>query len=695
MTTEISKPGNGLWGLLTKPLHLRFPSLFTPLWTESPFEVRRRDSRLMFLAPIGALMGLIGGLMGATGPGVPAIVFVPVATLAGVAVMYLAAHIETFLRIQGGADLGNRALLAEISIDMFGGGVVATMVATLAGGDIAAGAAVGASMVGIFGWMRRIFWGSWIDDTIRLLAGDGRPADGPDYSTEHGLIGEGRFSDAVESFRAKSRERQGHAGPLVEAARLMRDRGQYESAMDLFVEALNDPTLDGRRASAFARQIWELADGPLSQPDLAIPHLESVVERFDETPEVEWIWKELTIGMSSDALVDDFGASSSRVPAVRAVEKILSEAFVASASDIHLEDYPEGLRVRYRIDGMLQDAEAPPSRIRAAVLARVRVMGGLNPSEHPTPRDARIRVPFAGRDVDIRMSTVPTLHGESIALRILDTEGGLLTLTDLGLPRQDIESLMRIARRPNGMILTTGPGGSGKSTTLHAVIRELSTGREKIFTVEDPVEYTLEGVCQVSVNPRAGMTFASSLRSLVRQDPDVLLIGEIRDQETAEIAMHASLTGHLVLSTLHTTDATSSLHRLVEMGVEDYMVVHTLEASIAQRLVRRVCAHCAEETELDAHTIAAFGNIEDTPTRAMVGAGCDRCRNTGYSGRIGLFEMLWMNQDMRNGFLDRVSREELREIATANGTRTLRSDGIDKIRQGITTPLEVLRVTTA
>lgn len=230
MKNEVPKHGKGLLGLMTKPLKLRLPSLFTPLWPESSFEARRRESRLMFLAPIGALMGVIGGLLGSAGPGAPAIVFAPVATLAGVAVMYLAAHIETFLRIQGGADLGNRALVAEISMDMFGGGMVAIMVATLTGGDLAAGAVVGASMVGIVGWTRRIFLGRWIDDTIRLLAGDGRPADGPDYSTEYGLVGEGRFSDAVESFREKSRERHGHAGPLVEAARLMRDRGQYETS---------------------------------------------------------------------------------------------------------------------------------------------------------------------------------------------------------------------------------------------------------------------------------------------------------------------------------------------------------------------------------------------------------------------------------------------------------------------------------
>jgi type II secretory ATPase GspE/PulE/Tfp pilus assembly ATPase PilB-like protein len=683
-----------LWGFLTKPIRIRFPSLFDPLWKESAFEKRRRESRLMFLGPIGAAGGLVGGMLSAGTMGVPPVLYLPFTAMAGFATMFLATNLETFLRIRGSAEMGPKAMAAEITIDLLGGGLLAGLVATMTGGNIALVASVGASMLAVAAAVRRVLLGAWIDDTVRLLTGDARATEAPDYSRELALIGDGRIDEAVQLFEERSRERDGHPGPLVEAAQILRDRGAYRRSVALYAQALDAPKLDGRRASAFARQIWEICHRHLDEPDEAIPYLEKLVERFPEDTEVEWAWRELTVGMSVSHADEVLGAHSSRVPAVRAVEKILSEAFVASASDIHLEDYPEGLRVRYRIDGILQDAPAPPRRIRSAILARVRVMGGLNPGEHPVPRDARIRVPFAGRDVDIRVSTVPTMHGESIALRILDTERGRLTLTDLGLEESQIRRLFDVASRPNGMILTTGPGGSGKSTTLHAIIREISTGREKIFTVEDPVEYTLEGVCQVSVNERAGLTFARALRSLVRQDPDVLLVGEIRDQETAEIAMHASLTGHLVLSTLHTTDALSSLHRLEEIGVEPYMAVHTLEASIAQRLVRRVCTHCATEVALNDDDIEALGVNGAAPTHAMIGEGCDRCRQTGYSGRIGIFELLWMNEDLRHAFLHRASRREMREIAEANGTMTLRRNGVEKIRQGITTPLEVLRVTT-
>ena len=261
------------------------------------------------------------------------------------------------------------------------------------------------------------------------------------------------------------------------------------------------------------------------------------------------------------------------------------------------------------------------------------------------------------------------------------------------LGQEDYRRLLNVVERPNGMVLATGPGGSGKSTTLHAVVVRISTGKEKIFTVEDPVEFGLEGVCQVSVNHKAGLTFASLLRSLIRQDPDVLLIGEIRDTETAEIATHASLTGHLVLSTLHTTDAISALHRLVDIGVPDYMVVHTLEAAMAQTLVRRVCTHFAEEVDLAEGQAVALGSPAEELTHALAGRGCERCRGTGYKGRIGLFELMLVNEPLRQAFLTRRPRAELTQIALDNGMHTLRADGIDKIRSGITTPQEVLRVT--
>jgi type II secretory ATPase GspE/PulE/Tfp pilus assembly ATPase PilB-like protein len=291
------------------------------------------------------------------------------------------------------------------------------------------------------------------------------------------------------------------------------------------------------------------------------------------------------------------------------------------------------------------------------------------------------------------VSTVPTLHGESIALRILDSYSGRMTLEDLGLMPDDLARLVEVTDRPNGMVLTTGPGGSGKSTTLHAAVRRLSTGREKIFTVEDPVEFGMDGVCQVSVNHKAGLTFAQTLRSLVRQDPDVLLVGEIRDRETAEIATHAALTGHLVLSTLHTIDAVSALHRLVDIGVQDYLVVHTLEGVMAQRLVRRVCENCAVEQPVAEEFIAALGPVANDLVNAMEGEGCERCRGTGYKGRIGLYELMRVTEPLRQAFLQRADKSELEDIARAAGMKTLREDGIRKIKNGITTPDEVIRAT--
>ena len=295
----------------------------------------------------------------------------------------------------------------------------------------------------------------------------------------------------------------------------------------------------------------------------------------------------------------------------------------------------------------------------------------------------------------VRVSTVPPLHGESLALRVLDAEQGRMGLEELGLLENDLTRLIEVSDRPNGMILATGPGGSGKSTTLHALLRRISTGREKVFTIEDPVEYSIDGVCQVSVNHKSGLTFARILRSLVRQDPDVLLVGEIRDTETAEMATHAALTGHLVLTTLHTIDAVSALHRLVDIGVADYLVVHTLEAIMAQRLVRRICPHCTEEREVPREEALALGESAKGLTSASLGAGCDRYRGTGYKGRIGIYELLLVKEDLRQAFLERKDQSELVRIARDSGMSTLREDGIHKIRDGITTPAEVLRATKA
>ncbi|HIF23513.1 MAG TPA: hypothetical protein EYQ27_16790 [Gemmatimonadetes bacterium] len=673
---------------------LRFPALFKPLWEESTYEIHRRRSRMFLLGPIGAIVGFLFGALAYEQFQIPVVFFAPLATLAGFGTMYLVTQLETLIRLRAGGGRGRR--FAEIGIDALGGGLLGGAIAPFVGASAAPLVTAGAAIVPIAGVIRRIFVGEWIDDAVRLLSGDvSSGADAMDFSRQHELLAQGDLEAALDLFEEEAVDRGGNPAPLVEAAQILRNRGRYKRSVEFYQKAMDAPNLSHQRASIFAKQIWEICRRNLSNPEGAIPALELLVERYPESPEVEWAWKELTVGMvvSQSSEQDRLGAHGAHVPAVKAVERILSEAFVSHASDIHLEDYADGLRVRYRIDGVLQDAEAPPSRIRAAILARVRVMAGLNPAENPTPQDARIRVPFAGRDIDLRVSTVPTLHGESVALRVLDSDTGHLGLEDLGLQGKYLTRLLKIVERPNGMVLATGPGGSGKSTTLHAIIQRISTGREKIFTIEDPVEFAIRGVCQVSVNRKAGLTFASLLRSLVRQDPDVLLVGEIRDTETAEMATHAALTGHLVLSTLHTIDAVSAMHRLVDIGVPDYLVVHTLEGVLAQRLVRRVCTNCETERDVTEKEMLALGSGSEVIKTVRAGEGCERCRDTGYKGRIGIFECMIMNEDLRQAFLGREGRGVLDAIARESGMWTLREDGIERVLQGVTTPEEVVAAT--
>jgi general secretion pathway protein E len=400
--------------------------------------------------------------------------------------------------------------------------------------------------------------------------------------------------------------------------------------------------------------------------------------------------------VSTRVIPHDIAADASLesdTPAMRATNSLLREALLARASDIHLEDGLTGLRLRYRVDGILRDRDPLPPELRAAVLARLRVMGGLNLTEHRLPQDGRMRVHFQGTAIDMRISTVPLLNGESLVVRLLDPTRSIIEIEDLGFSPRAFQTVLDVMAKPNGMILTTGPGGSGKSTTLHAIARRLSTGREKILTVEDPVEAEVDNMCQVQVNERAGLTFPVILRSLVRQDPDVLLVGEIRDEETADIATHTALTGHLVLSTLHTTDAVSALPRMLNLGVPDYLVTTTIEAVIGQRLVRKVCEQCAQEVDYGEGELGALGPAAQTLTSGKRGEGCEACDHTGYQGRIGLYEVLRLTDPLREAFMRRVGIRELRTVAAEEGMRALREDGVGKIRAGVTTPDEVLRVT--
>jgi general secretion pathway protein E len=398
-------------------------------------------------------------------------------------------------------------------------------------------------------------------------------------------------------------------------------------------------------------------------------------------------------GRRGDGALDDLVALAGEAPVVRLVNLLLLEALDARASDIHLEAYANELRVRYRIDGVLLDAPSPPKTLAPAVISRLKIMADLDIAERRVPQDGRIRLTLRNRQVDVRVSTVPILHGESVVLRLLDKERGRIGLEDLGMAADTLRAFADAVARPHGIVLATGPTGSGKTTTLYAAVDRIRTGREKILTVEDPVEYELPGVAQMPVHEKVGVTFASALRALLRQDPDVLLVGEIRDEETAEIATHAALTGHLVLSTLHTNDAAGALTRLLDLGVAPYLVGSTVEVVLAQRLVRVICHECREAVEPDAPTRALLGDGHATVLRAFRGAGCDRCRGTGYRGRTGIYELLVMDDDTRAALQAGAGR--VRQLAMERGMRTLRDDGLRLVREGVTTLDDVLRVTRA
>jgi general secretion pathway protein E len=397
---------------------------------------------------------------------------------------------------------------------------------------------------------------------------------------------------------------------------------------------------------------------------------------------------------ASDARIplDDLVTLANEAPVVRLVNLLLLEALDARASDVHLEVYSGSLRVRYRIDGVLQDMPAPPTHLAPAIVSRIKIMAELDIAERRVPQDGRIQLRLQSRRVDVRVSTLPTLYGESVVLRLLDREQGRIALEDLGMADDTFAALSDVIARPHGIVLATGPTGSGKTTTLYGAVGHIRTGSEKILAVEDPVEYELPGVPQVPVNEKVGVTFATALRALLRQDPDILLVGEIRDEETAEIATHAALTGHLVLSTLHTNDAPAALTRLVDLGVAPYLVASTVEAVLAQRLVRVLCDHCKHPVPAPAGWHEAFHDDADPPAHVWLGRGCEHCRGTGYRGRTGIYELLVLDDAIRDEVLRHHGTDHLRRHARAAGMRSLREDGVRLVRQGVTTPDEVLRV---
>lgn len=389
--------------------------------------------------------------------------------------------------------------------------------------------------------------------------------------------------------------------------------------------------------------------------------------------------------------LDDLRALASREPVVQVVNAMLAEAVRTGASDVHVESIADGLRIRLRMDGVLHDAQRLDRSFQAAVLSRLKVLAGLDIAERRMPQDGRTRVRVGEREVDLRVSTLPALHGESIVLRLLDGAGpGAKSLGELGLAPDTRAALSRMLARSSGLVLVTGPTGSGKTTTLYAALGERSTADVKTVTVEDPVEYRLDGVVQLPVNPKSGFGFPTALRAILRHDPDVILVGEMRDAETAEIAVQAALTGHLVLSTLHTTDATGALARLVEMGVPPYLLAATLHGVLAQRLVRTVCPRCANSRAPTAEERALLS--DDAPALVRDAVGCMACGGTGYRGRAAIAELMLLDERIRAAFTAGTSIDALRADARARGTRSLRDDGWRLVREGRTTVAEVLRV---
>jgi type IV pilus assembly protein PilB len=433
----------------------------------------------------------------------------------------------------------------------------------------------------------------------------------------------------------------------------------------------------------------------------------AISEYYGQSDSLQTAMDSLNLEMSDEDLLDfvqdegddvdisELKQAVEEAPVVKLVNLILSEAIIKGASDIHLEPYEKSFRVRYRIDGVLYDIMKPPPKLRAALSSRIKIMSQLDIAERRLPQDGRIKLKIKGREVDLRVSTLPTLFGEKIVMRILDKSSLVLDLTKLGFEKKALADFAEAIESPYGMVLVTGPTGSGKTTTLYSALSTINTVAVNIMTAEDPVEYNLMGINQVQVREEIGLTFASSLRSFLRQDPDIVMVGEIRDFETAEIAVKAALTGHLVLSTLHTNDAPSTVSRLLNMGIEPFLVSASVVLVLAQRLCRKICSKCTVEDNVSEAALinAGFSEEEAKTMKCYKGTGCSTCNDTGYKGRIALYEVMPVREEIKELILEGASADEVKKAAVRQGMDTLRMSGISKIREGITTIEEILRVT--
>ncbi|MFA5147557.1 MAG: GspE/PulE family protein [Candidatus Omnitrophota bacterium] len=416
--------------------------------------------------------------------------------------------------------------------------------------------------------------------------------------------------------------------------------------------------------------------------------LDAVAQKQDETAEVSFK------GVAGEVVKEE---QKDEAPIIKLVTQIISEAVKNRASDIHVEPLEDKFRVRYRIDGVLHEVPGPPKQLQPSILSRLKIMAGMNIAEKRLPQDGRIRIQGMGKDLDLRVSTLPALYGESVVMRILDKSSFMLGLAELGFLHEDADTFEKLIHLPYGMLLITGPTGSGKTTTLYAALSYINKPNKKLITVEDPVEYQISGINQVHVRPSIGLTFASGLRTMLRQAPDVIMVGEIRDFETGSIAIQAALTGHLLFSTLHTNDAAGAFTRLIDMGVKSYLVSSTVQAVMAQRLVRKICQNCKEPYKPSFEELYVLGNKTGDPKaeemQLFKGKGCKMCNYTGYKGRIGIFELLVNNDEIREMIVKRLSSYEIRDAARRNGMKLLREDGLNKVKEGITTISEVIRIT--
>ncbi|MDR2513103.1 MAG: GspE/PulE family protein [Puniceicoccales bacterium] len=432
----------------------------------------------------------------------------------------------------------------------------------------------------------------------------------------------------------------------------------------------------------------------VSDPDLV---QELIIQTYgDQKSTIEDFLHEIeNLSLSADADDSELTQQANRTPIIRFVDLVLQEAVKAKASDIHFEPFEDQFRIRYRIDGSLYEMAPPPKSLAPSVIARVKVMSSLNIAEKRVPQDGRIKTIVGGRPVDLRVSTLPTQFGESVVLRILDKSVVNLDLVNLSMQDEIMAGIRDLVNRPNGIFIVTGPTGSGKTTTLYSALREVNVVDVKILTAEDPVEYEIEGIMQVQINHQVGLSFASALRSFLRQDPDTIMVGEIRDLETAQIAVQASLTGHVVLSTLHTNDAPGAVTRLIDMGLEPYLIAASLEGILGQRLLRRVCKNCRTAYEPDKSIIDMLGvdPLEIADKQFYYGRGCTECTRSGYKGRQGLFELMLINDRLRDLITSRAPTLMLKQSAIENGMKTLRDDGLRCIFDGLTTIEEVLKYT--